>query len=234
MRPSNPVCLIRRGPWLIAEFAEPHEILSWALVHGGRFRTQAVAWYQVRHEDLAPPVEPRQFLEAHLESEGLPGAVGMLTSRELDACVDCEKTEGPYSVRVITTVGLSNAVRVGDPPSRAVRAGTINLLCRVGSPLTEEAMAEALALCAEARTTALLELAIPSTRTGAFATGTGTDCIVVAAPAQGTKLSYCGKHTALGSLIGSVTIEAIARGAEAWKKEGQEVPEGVFRQGSHS
>jgi adenosylcobinamide amidohydrolase len=99
--------------------------------------------------------------------------------------------------------------------------GTINLLVRVSAPLTEEALAETLALAAEARTLAVLEAGVRSLRSGLPATGTGTDCVVVAAPPAepgGEPLAYAGKHTAVGHLVGAVVEEAVRTGIEAWRR----------------
>src|SRR5207237_10770827 len=73
-----------------------------------------------------------------------------------------------------------------------------------------------LGLAAEARTAAVLEARVPSRRTGKPATGTGTDCIVVAAPDAGARLAYAGKHTPIGALAGGVVREAVERGVRRW------------------
>ena len=44
------------------------------------------------------------------------------------------------------------------------------------------------------------------------ATGTGTDCVVVAAPAAGMPLSYVGKHTEMGHVIGQSVYNATVKG----------------------
>lgn len=211
--------VVRRGKWLIARFSEPQVFLSWAIVGGGTKRGGTVAWYEVSGADLRETVDPKQFLEERLREEGLSDAVGFLTSRNLDSYVDLEKSCEGVSVRVIATVGLSNALRVGDPPSPKAQVGTINFLCHVLAPLSEEAFLEALSVAAEARTAAILEVAVESTLTSSPATGTGTDCIVIAAPEGKQTAKYAGKHTVLGHLIGSVVTEAIFQAAHLWKKD---------------
>jgi adenosylcobinamide amidohydrolase len=118
---------------------------------------------------------------------------------------------GAFSARCIATVGLGNALRAGDPPGRAT-PGTINLLCRLNLALSPEAQLEALALAAEARTLAVREASVASTRSGLPASGTGTDCIVIAAPRAGEPAAYAGKHTAIGHVIGAAVHEATRRG----------------------
>ena len=76
-----------------------------------------------------------------------------------------------------------------------------------------------MAIATEARTLAVREGAVPSTVTSKPASGTGTDCVVVAAPARGAQLRYAGKHTLAGHLIGAAVYQATRRGVEDWKRE---------------
>jgi len=215
---SDQASVIRQGNWLIVHFPRPQVILSWAVIGGGKTRGQTVAWYQVTDKDLKPPVNPRQFLKEKLAQALIPDAVGLLTSWDLDLYVDVVKSLDEYSARCIATVGLGNALRVSDPPSVWNHIGTINLLCQISAPLSEEALIESLAIAQEARTTAVLEANVPSTRTGLPSTGTGTDCIVIAAPESKMGIQYAGKHTAIGHLIGSVVLEAIRSGVDHWRQ----------------
>jgi adenosylcobinamide amidohydrolase len=214
-----PVTITQEGAWLVARFAELQRMASWAILGGGLRQGRTVAWLQVSDADLRPPVDAREFLRARLEAAGIPDAAGLLTSRSLHAYVDVQASHRDAAARCIATVGLSNALRAGDPPGPAGRIGTINLLCHVSGPLSEEAMLEALALAAEARTLAVREASIPSQLSGEPASGTGTDCIVVAAPVAGEAAQYAGKHTVLGHLIGHVVYQAVSRGVAEWQRE---------------
>lgn len=199
----------RRGKWLIARFPEPHCVLSWAVARGGKTLTDTIAWYRVTRDELKPPVNPKEFLKTRLLEASIPQAVGLLTSADLDCYGDAETTREGITCHSIATVGVHNSLRVGDFPRVAEPVGTINLLCRISRPLSKEAFLEALSLAAEARTTALLESGIPSVESGKPATGTGTDCIVIAAPRHGEVLNYVGKHTLAGHLIGTSVLEAM-------------------------
>lgn len=212
--------------FLVARLPGPHDVLSWAVVGGGRRRAQVVAWHQVVNRELGPDTDPRALLRGRLADAGIPHAVGLLTSASLAGYTDVERECDGVAVRCVATVGLGNALRAGDPPgigstiAAAARVGTINLLVRVSAPLAEEALAEALALAAEARALAVLEAGVRSLRSGLPATGTGTDCIVVAAPAPsgGKRLAYAGKHTAVGHGVGAAVEEAVRTGIEAWRR----------------
>ena len=218
------ITVSRSGDWLIASFPELYASLSWAVL-GGQKEAKNVAWLRVKEKDLLPGVDSVQYLKQRLMSEmGLDAldVVGLLTSANLDEYVDIQKNHGEYEARSIATVGLTNALRIGDVPtaSHDVGIGTINLLCVVSHPLSYEAQLEAISLAAEARTAAVLEAHVSSPLNILPATGTGTDCIVIASPRisggiEGVK--YAGKHTMLGSLVGSSTYEAIRLGIERWK-----------------
>lgn len=211
--------LIRHGPWLMVNFPEPQQTLSWAVVGGGFTRVDTVAWLEVRNQELSLAVNPREFLLARLKNQGLENAVGLLTSRNLDAYTDVEKSYGAVSARCVATVGLSNALRAGDRPSLLSGVGTINILCRVSQTLSAEAMLETMALAVEARTSAVLSSGIPSSATGLPATGTGTDCVVIASPEGNPPVLYAGKHTAVGYAVGAAVFEAVKEGSERWKRE---------------
>jgi adenosylcobinamide amidohydrolase len=84
-----------------------------------------------------------------LAGAGLPDAVGLLTSRRLETYIDVTKTLEGVSARCVATVGLSNALRAGDPVGTPSTFGTINLVCQASRPLTDEALIEALAVAAK-------------------------------------------------------------------------------------
>lgn len=146
----------------------------------------------------------------------------MLTGANLDRFTDIEKQEGNLAARCVATVGIGNSLRVEYPVRREKQVGTINLLCVLSTCLTKEAFLEALSIATEARTAAVMDSGIRSIETGLPATGTGTDCIVIAAPVGSIKnepLEYVGKHTLLGSLIGQSVFEAVRLGIEQCKQD---------------
>lgn len=209
----------RIGELLVVRFPTVRRTLSWAVTNGGIGRARAVAWRRVGDDELLPDVDPVALLRDSLARHQLDDAVGLLTARDLDS-FDCVSRElDGVTARAVATVGLGNALAAGDPPgpmSNRARVGTINLLVELSRPLDEAGLAEALALAAEARTAAVLEARVPSRRSSRAATGTGTDCIVVAAPDEGAALGWVGKHTVAGALVGSVVREAVARGVGKW------------------
>jgi adenosylcobinamide amidohydrolase len=211
--------LDRGGRLLIARFAAPQRVLSWAPVGGGLGETQAVVWRQTTNAELPPEVDAHTLLGDALAAAGLDGAVGMLTARDVSTFEDVTLREGELWARCVATVGLANALAVGDPPGPLTGPGTINLLCSVSCPLADEALVEVSSLATEARTAAMLERTFPSRRSGKPSTGTGTDCVVVTAPRGEPLERYAGKHTLLGALAGGAVREACAQGIAKWLRE---------------
>jgi adenosylcobinamide amidohydrolase len=206
--------------WLVVRFSSEHDVLSWAPYRGGLGRASAVAWHRVRDEELRPPVDAKSWLETRMRDAALERAVGLMTSRRLDSHTDVSADWAGLSARSVATVGLGNSLRAGDPPGAAGRIGTINVLCQLSIGLTEEAMVEAAAIAVEARTLAVLESGVPSRVTGRPATGTGTDCLVIASPAgQRSRAKYAGKHTDLGHVVAASVHRAVALGAARWLEE---------------
>lgn len=206
------------GRWLLATFPRPMQLLSWAVVAGGATLGRRVAWYQVLDHELRPPIDAAVFLQDKLEERGLEGAVGLLTSADLRLMSIVSRRFGDEHGGAVATVGMGNALRIGDEPSVSGRIGTINILCWTSAPLTRTAQLEALSLTTEARTAAVIDAGIQSRRSRAVATGTGTDCIVMASPQASAGKQYAGKHTTVGHLIGASVYEAVTQGLEAWQR----------------
>jgi adenosylcobinamide amidohydrolase len=205
------------GRWLEVDLCGPHATLGWTLIGGGRGHAQCAFWHSVSGADLAPEVDAKRFFEERRkEHAGDIHGVGFLTGCSLAEFVEKRRDRGTLSARCIATVGLRNALRIGDPPcTTAISPGTINILLQTSCPLSECASIEALSLATEARTLAVLEARVASSVGHAIATGTGTDCIVVASPLTSSgdcEAVYAGKHTVLGHLIGSCVYDAVSHG----------------------
>jgi len=208
--------LMDDGRLLVVRFPRVHRTLSWAVSGGGLGLTRAVVWRYTDLGELGPEVDPVALMTSSLERHGLQGAVGMMTARAL-ATFDCVTRQADgLGARAVATVGLGNALAAGDPPGPMRPVGTINILVQLSRPLDESALVEALSVATEARTAAVIEARVPSRRSSLTATGTGTDCIVVAAPEAGEALRWVGKHTVAGALVGGVVREAVTRGCKRW------------------
>jgi adenosylcobinamide amidohydrolase len=207
------------GPWMIVHLAHPHRCLSWAPVLPGFAVASKVAWLFLEIDELADVADPPTWLAARLHAAGHSGVIGLMTSRRRHQHSVAEARHDDGLCRCVATVSLGNALTAGDPAGPGTGTSrTINLLCQLSEPLTDGAMAEAVALAAEARTSALLASGVRSTVSGQPATGTGTDCIVIAAALGGT-VAYCGKHTRTGERLGRAVHQAVSAGIAQWQQE---------------
>jgi adenosylcobinamide amidohydrolase len=151
-----------------------------------------------------------------MEQAGLSDAVALMTSRNIHRHHLTQAAADDAIATCLATVGLSNSERVGQRLSEPVRLpSTINTLIHVSKPLSEAAFLEAMSIATQARTTAVLDAGVR--RGGVAVTGTGTDCVVIAAPSGGDEAEFAGLHTAIGEAIGASTYQAVASGIETWK-----------------
>lgn len=221
-------------PLLTVRFAVPQRTLGWSLLHPGFAVVTEVVWVEVRNSDLGPSVDPQAFLRGRLAEAQHPQALAFMTSRDIRRHHLRRTRVEAVEAACLTTVGLSNAERVGARRSAVPHAGTINTLVHVGVPLTDGALVEAVSVVAQARTAAILEAHIPqagSVAGGGAVTGTGTDCIVVASPCAGEAvgsepLACAGLHTAVGEAIGAAVYDATRAGAEQWDDDFRQLSAG--------
>lgn len=214
-------------PWLVADLGAELRVLSFAPHRPGFARADRIVWRELRNADLTPDVDVEAWVAAEMARNGHGQSVGMLTSRDVTRFVRTEACVEGHRVAALATVGLGNAERVGHRQHRSPEAegyGTINVAVQLATGLSEAAQIEALTIATEARTAAVIEAGLRF-KQGAV-TGTGTDCIAIAAPA-GTG-AYAGLHTALGEALGAAVFRAVAEGAADWVAENPEMMRKVF------
>ena len=210
---------LENGKILHVPFSGTCRVASWAIHGGGISDADGVTWLRVCSKDIQPPIDPKELLKDYLDKHGLSGSVGLMTSANLQNVSTVIKSFGGFWAKATATVGLGNSMRIGDHPSPSGRIGTINILCELSQPLSDEGLLEGLGMVTEAKTCAMLEAGINSYLTGAKATGTGTDCIVIASPSSHRNSPYCGKHTTIGHILGSAAYEAVKEGIGKWKRD---------------
>lgn len=202
-------------PWLEFDLGAEMEVLSWAVNRPGRVRARRILWREVRNADLPEGLDAVEWLDGELRARDALDAVTFLTSRNVERFTQGEARAGGASAHAVATVGLSNAERVGHRIDRVGHDwGTINVALRVNFGLTEAALIEAMSIAVEARTAAVIAADLPLGP--GPATGTGTDCVALAAPAG--DLPYAGLHTDLGEATGRAVYGAVLEGALAWKE----------------
>ena len=200
-------------PWLCLDLACEMPVLSWAVNRPGLVRARRIMWREVRNADLPVDLDVEDWLDRELTARQALDAVCFLTSCDIGRHVDRTATAGSVTARAVATVGLSNAERIGarlpvDPDGW----GTINVAVEIDAGLTDAARIEALSIAAEARTVAVTEAGL-RLATGC-ATGTGTDCIAIAAPTGTTR--FAGLHTDTGEAVGRAVLDAVSHGARGW------------------
>ncbi len=175
---------------------------------------------------------------------GLPPATTALmsTAANMQCAVLAQAEHEDLLVSVVATAGvLGNATRAGDPAgwhegregsrpiqrSGDVRAdeavevlpdeagsGTIVLLVFINQPCTAACLTRAATMVTEGKSTALLDLRMPSLQSAGLATGTGTDQLLIAAPLPQPgdwERSWAGGHNSLGELLGRSVHSAVTR-----------------------
>ncbi|WP_462322721.1 adenosylcobinamide amidohydrolase, partial [Halochromatium sp.] len=96
----------------------------------------------------------------------------------------------------------------------AAGSGTIVLLVFVNQPCTAACLIRAATMVTEGKSTALLDLRMPSLQSAGLATGTGTDQLVISAPLPGPggwERNWAGGHNSLGELLGRAVHSAVTR-----------------------
>lgn len=218
---------------LVIDLGAPKRALSSAPRGGGWRLTRYIVNHQVE-DNLWPPSasasarktaakhgDPSRFLRRIACRLGVEeGCVGLMTAVPMTQLVTGRlESEGVW-VECFATVGVTNAVRAGDPchrqPAHSTihKPGTINLIVITNACLSPSAMVGASQVITESKTGALHEHAVPSWTGQPGATGTGTDAVVVACGRhdEGSRVLYSGTHTEIGAMIGRVVSECMRQG----------------------
>ncbi len=198
---------------LVIKFPKPWPVLSWAPFHGGNTVSSCVFNHQLgkfEEEDLDT------IFKNVRDSLNLPAdATGLITGCDIKNYREFVLTQGSLWVHGIATAGLANARAVGDDADVPLQTtpdqpGTINLVLACNALPDIIGKIEAVHMATMAKAEALREAGIMSAKSGRPATGTGTDCIVVAGTGEIDE-NYCGMHTVLGELIGKVVHQVISQ-----------------------
>ena len=212
----TPARLHLARPWLRFDLGGPQRVLSWALNRPGFQTASEIVWREVRNADLPKELDVETWFAAELGAQGAAESIGFLTSRTIDRYHYTEARCGDVRACAVATVGLSNAERVGvRQPPHPLSYGTINVAVQVNTALTEAGQLEAMSIAVQARTAAVMDAEV--LLQGGRATGTGTDCVAVAA-APGD-VPYSGLHTETGEALGRAVYDAVAAGAAEWLAE---------------
>ena len=210
---------------LVIELPTRYRVLGWAPMGGGLRRASIILNHQIALDDRAAVESAGAYLSRQARSLGFSprDAVAMMTGANVARGGFATMRRGELAVSAWCSAGCSNALRAGDRATVFYeQPGTINIAVAISQPVTVALLAEALQIAVEARVLAVQQASVVSVRSGLPATGTGTDCIVVAAPDVAVNerrgsIDYCGKHTVPGELIGRAVLKSctIALGRRA-------------------
>ncbi|MEW6544991.1 MAG: adenosylcobinamide amidohydrolase [Nitrospirota bacterium] len=224
---------------LVVDLGRLCPVLSSAPLGGGLVRARYILNHQVQANPIGAPIRDRRrrwpdpsrslsLIARRVQADCR--SVGMMTAVPLAQLVTLREEAGGLWVEGFFTVGVTNAVRAGEPTAHEdrvpVRAGTINLVLVTNARLTSSALVGAVQVATEGKTAALLAAKVPSWTGRSGATGTGTDTVVVACGAgpAGPSLRYSGTHTRIGAMIGRLVSRGVAEGlrrSRRWKNRKQ-------------
>lgn len=222
---------------LIVDLGGERHVLSSAPQGGGFHKASHILNHQLETNSGSQDASgrlfpnPARFLRTLAIQLGIAsGTVGLMTAVPMTQLVTARVSSGSLWVECFATVGVTNAVRAGEwLPQQASRRrtqtpGTINLIVVTNGSLSNAAMVGAVQVMTEAKTGVLRDHAVPSCHGGLYATGTGTDAVVLACRVRGDgpRHIYSGTHTVVGALIGQVVADSVSRGLEKerlWRKE---------------
>lgn len=214
------------GDTLVIDLETYRRVLSSAPRGGGLARARYIVIHHVPANPVATPIstprhtwgDPTRYLGHVAANLGVDrDCVALMTAVALKQLVTLREEMAGIWVEGFLTVGVSNAVRAGEPPvpsadgrNRFV-SGTINIILVTNARLATPAMVGAVQVATESKTAVLLSKRVPSWTGLPGATGTGTDAVVVAC-GEGPAVRYSGTHTKIGAMIGCLVSRGVAEG----------------------
>lgn len=212
-------------------------ILSSAPRHGGMVRARYILNHQVEanrgcranSDDRRRWDEPSRYLGRVAAGLGITlPCVALMTAVSLDDLVILRERCRELWLEGFLTVGVSNAVRAGEPVEEQARVpsasfGTINIILRTNARLSSAAMVGMVQVAAESKTATLLSQSVLSITGRGEATGTGTDATVIVS-GDGPRLRYSGTHTRIGEMVGRLVSRGVLEGLKryhAWDASSQ-------------
>ena len=205
---------------LVIETMKPFKVLSSAIVGGG---TRWATTFVNRHVSLDYRCDDaEQEMIKFLRQQGFDEqwTVGMMTAVDVRDVAFASAYE-PVRLFVAVTAGVGNAVDSANAWRRTdviASPGTINTFVFIDAHLSEAAFVQALMTATEAKAKALYDKQVVDPQTNTIATGTSTDCIVIAASQQGVRYEYAGTITPIGKQLARAVYEATQTAIDRYRK----------------
>lgn len=171
-----------------------------------------------KYNGSSPQADVKQWLEDL--NIPLEEAAGMMTAVYLEDRTVLKKKTAEYSFLAVVTAGVGNAVDITHDLSadHLGHIGTINTMLFIDGHLTDGALVNALLSATEAKTKALVDMQVKDKETNTLATGTSTDCLLIAATQKGVATPYAGSGTTLGKGIGQTVYEATVLSLQKYQR----------------
>ena len=212
---------------VVVEFKGKRRVLSTGSPNGGYsehlthvFNHKSGYGYCGHPQDA--PCTYEEYITGLVESKlglSLQTVTGMATIVSMqNVCIETLSCRDVYVTAIATASLEVNGGRAGDPAEYdeqldPKKPGTINIMLHVNADLSPGCMARAIVTLTEAKTAAIQELLGSSLYSSGIATGSGSDTVIVTANAESPiYLTYAGKHSKLGEMIG-LTVKAAVRKA---------------------
>jgi adenosylcobinamide amidohydrolase len=210
------------GRTLVIDLGRSQQVLSSAPRRGGLVRARYILNHQVPANPVAAPIpleqcrwgDPARYLGRIAVEVGADRrCVALMTAVPLKNLVTLREEADGLWVEGFWTVGVSNAVRVGELSNlrQTPAPGTINIILVTNARLATSAMVGAVQVATEAKTAAMLAANVRTCTGRPGATGTGTDATVIAC-GDGPFLRYSGTHTRIGAMIGRLVGQGVRDG----------------------
>jgi len=215
---NTPVKVVLKDKSLIINLPKTSSILSWAPLNGGL--TQSNCIFNHECDDFNENDLGSIFNSVISRNNLPPDAIGLITGANVSRYEEAYLENDDLWVHAIATIGLNNARSPGDLADvslgqRVNTTGTINIIVSCNALPYVSGLVEAIQLATMAKTFAMIEAGVKSKKSGQLATGTGTDCIVMAGNGE-IQENYCGMHTVLGEMIGKAVKEITQKGIQKW------------------
>jgi adenosylcobinamide amidohydrolase len=215
---NMPVKVVLKNKSLIIDLPKTSSILSWAPFNGGITTSNCIFNHECDHfeeNDL------ESIFNSVINQNNLPSdAIGLITGANVSRFEEAYLESDDLWVHAIATIGLNNTRSAGDLADvslgqRVNKTGTINIIVSCNALPHVSGLVEAIQIATMAKTSAMIDAEVKSKKSKQLATGTGTDCIVVAGNGE-IQENYCGMHTVLGEMIGKSVKEIIKKGIQKW------------------
>lgn len=192
----------RTLPMLVWSFDRPMTVASTASCGGGLGARPWVINAQVPHDYRRRDLQQHGAELAAGAGLAEPGGVVMLTALDVRRVQSARDGE----VQVAATVGLTLPVWAAAPDTGvAVAPGTVNIVAELPVRLSDAALLNALVTATEAKSQALFEAGVPGT-------GTPSDAVTLACPAEGPAETFGGPRSVWGARLARAVHRAVLAG----------------------